>query len=116
MTEQEQRIAIAESVGWTWKDDNDDCFCWHISTGAYVGKPIFSSSSGTKLTESDHLPNYLIDLNAMHEAENVLFESNTWNASEYEHRLSKITTSWCWYATAAQRAEAFLRTIGKWKE
>jgi hypothetical protein len=63
-------------------------------------------------------PNYCNDLNAMHEAEKAL---NPMKASEYARMLTSIA----WEseqpvfapmtATARQRAEAFLRTLGKWE-
>ena len=59
--------------------------------------------------------NYCNDLNAMHQAEKVLTEHQT--ESIYPRNLG------AWrnptkpiYATARQRAEAFLRTQGKWEE
>ena len=63
-------------------------------------------------------PDYLNDLNAMHQAEKVLTQ-----AQDYQYRDS-VLPAVCkdgsgmiaLTATAAQRAEAFLRTIGKWKE
>jgi hypothetical protein len=63
--------------------------------------------------------NYCNDLNAMHEAEKVLKGIDTWS---YALRLTEVTQSrasddmsfFC--ATARQRAEAFLRTLGKWEE
>jgi hypothetical protein len=62
---------------------------------------------------------YCADLNAMHEAEKVLNGLDKWR---YALRLTEVTQSqssddmsfFC--ATARQRAEAFLRTLGKWKE
>ncbi len=67
------------------------------------------------------VPNYSGDLNAMHEAEKMIRPPNqenwiTWLV--YAERIlpgicgERITT----HATAAQRAEAFLRTVSKWKE
>ena len=62
--------------------------------------------------------NYCTDLNAMHEAEKVLTISQE---REYFFRLKQIVGDLIWYrstcqnyrATARQRAEAFLRTLGK---
>lgn len=95
MNPEQQRIAIAEACG--WKTGYRDPEAWHP------------------------LPDYLNDLNAMHEAEKILAEDNR---EEYLNILygvcnphSMINDAWnlnC--ATAAQRAEAFLRTIGKWKQ
>lgn len=71
------------------------------------------------------LPDYLNDLNAMHEAEKILQERCIfW--PDYVDELAKMFPSarrdqranWSQaiHATAAQRAEAFLHTIGKWEE
>jgi hypothetical protein len=59
---------------------------------------------------------YERDLNAMHEAEKVLTEREkqlyaTWFMDYDTGDLCKTI-----HATAAQRAEAFLRAIGKWEE
>jgi hypothetical protein len=68
------------------------------------------------------IPNYCTDLNAMHEAERHLGESS--NMLDYTNELydmacraMKQNGKWNPYgATARQRAEAFLRTLGKWEE
>ena len=54
---------------------------------------------------------YCNDLNAMHEAEKVF------DCPElYEGNLINVCggVQYMWHATARQRAEAFLRTLGKW--
>lgn len=59
----------------------------------------------------------------MHEAEKVLTDEQVW---VYTAKLRDVLgvgggkvmgriNEWEWHATAAQRAEAFLRTIGKWE-
>lgn len=63
--------------------------------------------------------NYCNDLNAMHEAEKVLGKK----LSEYGNHLCALTRAnegdrpecYIWHATARQRAEAFLRALGKWE-
>lgn len=76
-----------------------------------------------------NVPDYLKDLNAMHEAEKMLEPNNqvffiaylfevlgiTGNDFAKEARPNDFYFS-CAHATAAQRAEAFLKTLGKWKE
>jgi hypothetical protein len=64
--------------------------------------------------------NYTHDLNAMHEAEMVLapknwdrFSEKWWNYCKY---LRRDDADKAIHATARQRAEAFLRTLGKWEE
>lgn len=58
---------------------------------------------------------YCGDLNAMHNAESVLNTDELFE--QYYLTLYETTQSTRWpvSATARQRAEAFLRTLGKWK-
>lgn len=60
-------------------------------------------------------PNYCNDLNAMHEAEKMLKNQFTTIEEAYWRNLNQVKPHPI-YATAAQRAEAFLRTLGKWEE
>lgn len=104
MTEKEQRIAIATACGYTsWVKD---------------GKPtrLFSREAERKkhwldLTE---LPDYLNDLNAMHEAEKVLDTLAENGSSRYRDILCGMLGWWWGHASAAQRAEAFLKTLDLW--
>ena len=106
MTEEAQRIAIAEACG--LGDYNTSMNGWHAE---YIRQ----------------LPDYLNDLNAMAEAEKMLktqqryyylcdleillgFNCGCGGWDMDVESLFAMTT-----ATAAQRAEAFLRAIGKWE-
>lgn len=69
------------------------------------------------------IPDYLYDLNAMHEAENALLGSEeTWET--YTEHLMTITVKkmgyaaadWVYRASAAIRAEAFLKTLNLWDD
>jgi hypothetical protein len=62
------------------------------------------------------LPDYLNDLNACHEMEKALgpFGTKLWH--DYTMLLGGIMAGEQVHAAAAQRCEAFLRTIGKWVE
>lgn len=92
--------AIAEHIGARFFTEDGGAF-WHFVTsdGRQFGPP----------TE---------DLNAMHEAEKTLtdvqclFYPDNMREVITEHEASRRT----WHATASQRAEAFLRTIGKWRD
>ena len=55
---------------------------------------------------------YCTDLNAMHEAEKTL------RGGEWDTYVDLLADTWIEvaHATARQRAEAFLKTIGKWEE
>lgn len=102
MTTDEQRIAIAQACGWS-----------------YIFRPSEFELLGKHEPESmgrDYLdvPNYLNDLNAMHEAEKILREKGVWLA--YKEHLDLIcfrAGPECdpYHATAVQRAEAFLRAL-----
>ena len=69
--------------------------------------------------------NYCADLNAMHEAEQAQWRKSYSSRYDFVYELGKILMPTIGYraeavdlldATPRQRAEAFLRTIGKWKE
>jgi hypothetical protein len=65
--------------------------------------------------ESCH-PDWCNDLNAMHEAEKVLTDTNMFVMAHHIERLVSAKGQHYFHATARQRAEAFLRTLGKWEE
>ena len=97
MTNEQINIAIAKACGW--------------------GKPYQEGAAYRPMTNA---PDYCNDLNAMHEAEKVLINKgvNAW--WEYaghinRHTPSQLGTETAIHATARQRAEAFLRTLGKWE-
>jgi hypothetical protein len=103
-----QRIAIAEVCGWklirTGENPSPEWRgMWHDPSGTPIG----------------FTPDYLSNLNAMHEAEKVLITQlkvrayATLLCSICEHATPMVPV---WHATASQRAEAFLRTIGKWED
>jgi len=109
MTPEQQRIAIAQFCGWSniHQAENGD---GNTLMGWWNGPP------KTTLV----IPNYLSDLNAMREAEHILFSSTEplWDAFvEHLYNLGYRGSSAAKYAihaTAAQRAEAFLRTLNLW--
>ena len=101
MSPEAQRIKIAEACGWMLSSPNLE-YKW--------------LNPDTKWSEPE-LPDYLNDLNAMREAEGTL-NSNQWEAW---HRIAScdfLTDEQPWFVrlTSAQRAEIFLRTIGKWED
>ena len=101
MSDEQINIAIAEARGWEPLPEG------HFHPDNPLGQT---------------MPNYCNDLNAMREAEKMLTE-HQWG--EYERVLRLVCDGCSYYegagkellhATAAQRAEAFLRTLGKWEE
>ena len=107
MTDQQINIAIAESLGWTNINHGTVQYTARMPNGKW-----------------DIIPNYTSDLNACHELEKTLddeldldysinLESVTgtrWGANN-SYDMSKYRS-----ATARQRCEAYLKTIGKWIE
>jgi hypothetical protein len=98
MTDEQINIAIAESLGWT-----------EISDWKAAGiNGLHPSGQWTEV-----IPNYTADLNACHEFEKSL---NTDDAHMYYWRL-KQEIGWEYAsATASQRCDNYLKTIGKWIE
>ena len=93
MIPEAQRIAIAEACGWK-------------------PNPFERDMRGQIFPQSP--PDYLRDLNAMHEAEKAM------SVNDRNRYIDTLGTTYhdSWEfctATAAQRAEAFLKTIGKWE-
>lgn len=89
MSPEAQRIAIAESVG------------IHLHDGDHA------PSDYTFISD---LPDYCNCLNAMQSAEDALSNSVFFDYIIELHKMVFLET-----ATAAQRAEAYLKTIGKWE-
>jgi len=107
-----QRIAIAIACGWKYTDNDPDRYpYWSAPKGDLrYGNPLDAELFPKAF------PDYLNDLNAMHEAEKV-FEGYGMRQSYRRNLLIACDTTELneiIFATAAQRAEAFLRTIGKW--
>jgi len=111
VTPEQQRIAIAEACGWKNHDHPD---VMQFKQGWTMPEQWCMDPKGVLRFNHDR-PNYLNDLNAMHEAENVLTSEQV---TSYVYSLESMNERWSTpaFATASQRAEAFLRTIGKWEE
>ena len=119
MNQEEQRIAIAEACGWKNADHPD---VMKLKHGWTMPEKWCMDPNGVLRFNHDR-PNYLNDLNAMHCAEEM-FADDQW--VEYRENIRTVVlgpvryvSQWCKadiHSTARQRAEAFLRTIGKWKE
>jgi hypothetical protein len=115
MNPEAQRIAIAEACGAKWrrfascaiirltfKDSDDSVEC---------EKP-------SRVVFSNTVPDYTNSLDAMHEAEETLTDHQR---MLMYHAITKILRRHkselpAWRSTAPQRAEAFLKTLGKWKD
>lgn len=102
---EQQRIKLAEWDGWKFKL-GPNASGWRNSDG-----------------ELSPLPDYLSDLNAVHELEKKLlvgYEDDPGGCelwSDYQTALILTAPAYLSnHATAAQRCEALLKTIGLWEE
>jgi hypothetical protein len=99
MTDFEMNLAIAEHFGWK----RHPMIQWIVTDPKYPHS----------VQPLNTIPKYCEDLNAIHEAENTL---TIIEQDEYWNFLWDVTGSefeLC-HANAIQRAEAFLKTVGKW--
>lgn len=137
----QQQIAIALACGATWQsvppyennptwtqEENDYSRRLHpkrilsfrsLVTDPYApGMPAplpFPDANGDAVSG---IPDYLNSLDAMHDAEKVL---SSLQSDDYSLRLSRNPNGsyrykHAMFASAAQRAEHFLKTMGLWKE
>lgn len=105
MTTAEMRVALAEACGFT----NISTACWRGHQDGYERR----------------VPDYPSDLNACHEAEGMLLK-DAQTIATWEQHIRNITLrdgregsglyERIIRATAPQRCEALLRTLGKWQE
>ena len=112
MTNQKINKAIAEYCGWKYEfNGNDEDPEW------YWIPPNNPDGNGTA-------PDYCNDLNEMREVERLL-DDDQWleymlNLQDVlqrdPHRGKWIVCQDNMHSTAAQRAKAFVKTIGKWKK
>jgi len=103
MTDEQLRIKVAELVGWE-PEILDVCH-----------------TVGHIHHELSEMPDYLNDLNAMHEAEHLLRDDDWDGIGEYLAHLRRAMNIGCdeWrlpFATARQRAEAFVAVMQGGKE
>ena len=118
MDEKRQRIVIAEACGWK-RSELSGKWC-HPDNWAMAEGGSYEVWVGL-----DKLPNYLHSLDAMHEVEKGLGHNSMAYINELlkmcdrqNENMSEPSVHPEWFivhATAAKRAEAFLKTINKWE-
>jgi hypothetical protein len=117
MKPSKQRIAIAEYLGLKVAQSiGDNADCWFTEEMERDRRQRWRNACVVRI-----IPDYLNDLNAMHEAEKRLSDSQL---SAYVGELANVIVNGedktilgnqMWHATAKQRSEAFLKTIEKWE-
>ena len=125
MTEHSQQIVLAEARGWRFSND-----CWFSPKAVAKGKALATNPDvWWAFTEESKLPDYLHDLNAIHEEEKTLnceqyeifadFLHNIVNGyapSDYVQPSDMGSNTQILSATAAQRTEAVLRALERWDD
>ena len=111
MNPEQQRISIAKACGWTAQEAKDR-FWRAVDAAGDMTLDLWMCERNVWFAG---IPDYLNDLNAMHEAERTMGDPQLW--VEYQSYLSDVmgNVGWIYHATAAQRAEAFLKTLNLWK-
>lgn len=119
MTPEEQRIALAEWAGWKYSPDANSSIKHEAIMAWY--RP------GNSPWQLEQLPDYLNDLNAVHELEEKLTAEQQF---EYVYALNEAlglvpldspasyreAVLWVFtHSTSAQRCEALLKTLNLWK-
>jgi len=104
MNPEAQKIAIAKICGWKIVECHKDK---NIPTN------LLAWERGPECKMTGNLPDYPRDLNAMHEAEKFIDV-----IAKYTSMLLLVCGGpmSVHFATAAQRAEAFLKTFNRWEE
>jgi hypothetical protein len=129
MTPEEINIAIAEVRGWVWyklpprKDETRAYRCLFLpALHEFDGQSLqwLVRADGSEricnfeyMKREGHVQDCYNDLNAMNEAEKEL---DTEQKDAYCIELIDAYGDRAVFASATQRAEAFLRTLGKWKD
>lgn len=110
MKPHEQQRAIALSCGWKDQGEQHEEYRWippppHDWPRTWRNKPVYP-------------PDYLHDLNAMHEAEKMLTGGLLQGSTMYKYTrlLHELTAGMGHLATSQQRAEAFLKAFDLWTE
>lgn len=125
----EQCIAIAEACGAAWifthrpSESGDVLTCQKVLTFQNDYHRMMNESMMTGAIIGRDIPQYLTDLNVMYGVEKILNEQQQATYALFLHQNSKRNQSDylgrdfdVLHANAVQRAEAFLRTIGKWED
>jgi len=127
MTPEAQRIAIAKACGWDDIRINVDWLPEETSGLLSIPHPT-KPGCFKRCINRRKIPDYPNDLNAMHEAEKTLTPDQQ---DKYQNGLGSLVAGATFeaynhwsnvgcvfvaHASASQRAEAFLKTLGLWTE
>lgn len=104
MTDEQINVAIAKAYGWK------NLHSHALNPTVWVGDEPLDDGTYFPFTQ---IPDFCNDLKAMHQAEEMITGVLL---RDYFERLKRHGKASGIRASARQRAEAFLRTLGKWEE
>ena len=130
MTNERIRIKIAEALGWKQTAGRNGDYIarpngtevWHYDNR---GNSYGPTNNWQLLLQRKEIPDYPNDLDACHEMEKVLTDEQSEMFADAICRMvcgrtvdaaSTYEIAYCIHATARQRCEAFLKTLGLWEE
>lgn len=129
MSPEAQRIAIAKACGWSFWQNQFETWVATRPDGKEVTMPGTPEQAIVGILDRFGLPNYLGDLNAIYEAEQILDKGQKIIRICTLYRIvipkeeqdDRYFIDWnnafkLVDATAPQRCEAFLRTLSLWTE
>lgn len=112
MTPEKKRIAIAEACGWRGISEQFLVGYAPWRTEPYSDRVKSCSIADLDSIPLDPLPDYFNDLNAMHEAEKMLPSGKWTRYCQYLAEFGQGSVQFVSvHSNAANRAEAFLRTL-----
>jgi hypothetical protein len=94
--------AMAEVAGWKRHEKHTD---------PLIPEHLVAWTDGDRVLFREKLPNYLTDLNAVHEVEKLLYAKHWFS---YETNLEIVAPHRAIRATARQRCTAILKTLNRW--
>jgi hypothetical protein len=113
-----QRIAIAQACGWTFDFTAAGCHIGAPNEESYWDALDGRPGDLMRFLDAHKVPDYLADLNAMHEAENAkIYDEGGQSDKALDYLGNLVILAECGRsqsATAPQRAEALLRTLNLW--
>ena len=101
LTQDQKRIRIAEACGWKRAEDG---FWDYRNDGRGIADHMLPSV----------IPDYFGDLNAAHAMEKAICDRRLSYYIELQREMDTVDSTLVISATAAQRAEAFGRTLNLW--
>ena len=118
------KIAIAESTGWEWmRVDESPWFSWFLNGE----RKTIALEEYQKNVSLGKLPDFCGDLNVMAQTCQTVSETGHYKflghlysimrgevTDHGDNKFSAFNVAIMVHATARQRAEAYLKTIGKW--